>query len=182
MVVVKYKETVTLLSEYLLVDGYNIIHAWPHLKALTEDNLGSAREALLEEMSNYSGYYHIQVIVIFDGMHSDNAQRTFEHYDEVEVVFTKQRESADHYIERIAEQVGREFKLTVATSDALEQLIVLSRGAARKSARELLLEVNQIKQEIRTDYIEETKKQSRNFLESQLDPEVVAWMEKLRRG
>lgn len=170
------------MQEYLIVDGYNIIHSWEHLKELANnDSLESARRSLLEEMSNYSGYYHIQVIVVFDGHHSENALRTYDHYDAVEVVFTKQRESADHFIEKIAHQVGRDYKITVATSDGMEQLIVLARGAARKSARELLLEVNGLKQEIRTDYINDSKRKEKNLLEAHLDSKVIEWMEKLRR-
>jgi len=171
------------MKEYLLVDGYNIIHAWKHLKEILDHGtLDSARIALVEELSNYSGYTNNQIIVIFDGHHSTNLTRTYEQYHNIEIVFTKKTESADHYIERIAEEVGREYKITVATSDGMEQLIVLARGATRQSARELLNEINAVKKSIQTDYIDNQTMNKKNLLESHLNQDVKDWMEKLRRN
>jgi len=171
------------MKEYLLVDGYNIIHSWEHLKELLDHNsLDSARLALVEELSNFSGYTNNQIIVIFDGHHSTNLTRTYEQYHNIEVVFTKKTESADQYIERIAQEVGREVNITVATSDGMEQLIVLARGATRKSARELLNEINEAKKTIQTDYIDNQTLNKKNLLESHLNQDVIDWMEKLRRN
>jgi predicted RNA-binding protein with PIN domain len=108
--------------------------------------------------------------------------RTYEQFNNIEVVFTKKSESADHYIERIAEEVGRDYKITVATSDGMEQLIVLARGASRMSARELWHEIKAAKKSIRTDYIDNHTLNKNNLLESHLDQDVIDWMENLRRN
>lgn len=169
-------------KDYLLVDGYNIIHAWGELRDIAEtDSLENARIKLLEEMSNYRGYHNVEIIVVFDAYQVKSSVRKYENYYDVDVVFTKEAESADLYIERIAHEVGRDYNVRVATSDGLQQLIILARGATRVSARELLQEVKQIKKEIREDYIEKSTQISRNRFEAYLDDDTKEWMEKMRR-
>ncbi|MCT4542663.1 MAG: NYN domain-containing protein [Vallitalea sp.] len=169
-----------MIREFLLVDGYNIIHAWDNLKkAMEEESLEIARKKLLDIMSNYQGYKKIKVIVVFDA-HKVKGNRTIESYNNIDVVFTKEVETADHFIEKVAHQIGRDYRVRVATSDGLEQIIILGKGASRISARELLNEVRQAENDIRNNYIEKIQIDN-NRLEGHLDPKVLEWMEKLRR-
>ncbi|WP_058486086.1 NYN domain-containing protein [Defluviitalea phaphyphila] len=167
--------------EYLLVDGYNIIHAWENLKELAEENLEQARDKLLEIMSNYQGFKKIKVIVVFDAHKvKGNIGKTYK-YNQLDVVFTKEAETADNYIERTTHEIGQTYRIRVATSDGLEQIIILGKGATRISARELLDEVIQVENIIREKHIKKNKVE-RNTLESFMKPEVIEWMEKMRRN
>lgn len=169
-----------MASDYLLVDGYNIIFAWDNLKALAEESLDQARDKLLDILSNYQGYKKINVIVVFDAHKVKGSMRKIYQYNNIEVVYTKEAETADHFIERVAHAIGRDHKVRVATSDALEQTIILSKGATRISAREFQNEINIMEEDIRRIYIED-KPVKENMLASHLNPEVAAFMEKLRR-
>jgi len=167
-------------TEFLLVDGYNIIHAWAPLKELAEENLEMARDKLLEIMSNYQGYKKIAVIVVFDAHKvKGSIGKVYRHHN-IDVVYTKEAETADNYIEKVAHQIGRQYRVRVATSDGLEQIIILGKGATRISARELYNEVQQLEKQMRKKYIKQ-KAVKRNTLETFLDPEVAEWMEELRR-
>jgi len=169
-----------LTREFLLVDGYNIIYAWDKLKkAVEEESLEIARKKLLDIMSNYQGYKKIEVIVVFDA-HRVKGTRNIEKYNNIDVVFTKEVETADHYIEKVAHSIGRDYRVRVATSDGLEQTIILGKGASRISARELHNEVNMIESDIRKNFIEKVQIDN-NRLEGHLDPKVLEWMEKMRR-
>jgi len=128
--------------EFLLVDGYNIINAWPELiNEAKEINLEASRDRLIDLMSEYSSMTGIAVVIVFDAHQVDRNRRTNYMRNGVEVVFTKEGETADHYIEKVVDAIGREEKVRVATSDWIEQQIVLGRGASRISARELHEEV-----------------------------------------
>lgn len=169
-----------MTREFLLVDGYNIIYAWDKLKkTVEEESLEIARKKLLDVMSNYQGYKKIEVIVVFDA-HRVKGTRSIEKYNNIDVVFTKEVETADHYIEKVAHSIGRDYRVRVATSDGLEQTIILGKGASRISARELHNEVNMIEKDIRTNFIEKVQIDN-NRLEGHLDPKVLEWMEKMRR-
>ncbi|GMQ56462.1 NYN domain-containing protein [Vallitalea sediminicola] len=169
-----------MTREFLLVDGYNIIYAWDKLrKAVEEESLEIARKKLLDTMSNYQGYKKIKVIVVFDA-HRVKGTRNIGKYNNIDVVFTKEVETADHYIEKVAHSIGRDYRVRVATSDGLEQTIILGKGASRISARELHNEVNKIENDIRKNYIEKVQIDN-NRLEGHLDPKVLEWMEKMRR-
>lgn len=169
-----------LASEFLLVDGYNIIFAWDKLKKLAEENLDDARDKLIDIMSNYQGYKKCNVIVVFDAHKVKGSVRKIYQYYNVEVVFTKEAETADHFIERVAHEIGRDYRVRVATSDALEQTIILSKGATRISAREFENEVKNMEEIIRHRIIED-RPVKENLLSSHLKPEVAEFMEKLRR-
>lgn len=170
-----------LAREFLLVDGYNVIHAWDELRRLVnEQNLEIARNQLLDIMSNYQGYKKIDVIVVFDA-HRVKGTRKVTTYNNINVVFTKEVETADHYIEKVVHQIGRDYRVRVATSDGLEQIIILGKGASRMSARELHTEVKQMEKNIRKKFIEKKKPEHNNRLEGHLDPAVREWMEKMRR-
>lgn len=128
-------------KEYLFVDGYNIINSWEALKEKQKINLEEARDSLLEILSDYHHYSGIEIIVVFDAhLVKGNSGNEF-NYKGIKVVFTKEHETADHYIERTLDSLGRIKKIRVATSDWLEQQMVLSRGGIRISARELEIEI-----------------------------------------
>ena len=169
-----------MTREFLLVDGYNIIYAWDKLKkTVEEESLEIARNKLLDIMSNYQGYKKINVIVVFDA-HRVKGNRSIKKYNNIDVVFTKEVETADHYIEKVAHLIGRDYRVRVATSDGLEQTIILGRGASRISARELYNEVNTMNKDIHKNFIDKLQIDN-NRLEGHLDPKVLKWMEEMRR-
>ncbi|NLY44627.1 MAG: NYN domain-containing protein [Tissierella sp.] len=128
-------------KEYLFVDGYNIINSWDSLKEKQKINLEEARDSLLEILSDYHHYSGIEIVVVFDAhLVKGNSGKEF-NYKGIKVVFTKENETADHYIERTLDSLGRIKRIRVATSDWLEQQMVLSRGGIRISARELEIEI-----------------------------------------
>lgn len=128
-------------KEYLFVDGYNIINAWGELKELSKISLEVARNELIETMAEYQSFSGVGVTVVFDAhMVKKNSGMT-DKIKGVEIVYTRENETADHYIERRLDQIGRTEVVRVATSDWMEQQIVLGRGGTRVSARELKIEV-----------------------------------------
>lgn len=110
-----------------LVDGYNVIHAWEDLKELAAVNLDGARTKLMDIMSNYQGYKKCNVIIVFDAYKQEGYQGDVVHYHNIDVVYTKEAETADQYIEKVVHDIGRKYKVTVATSDGLEQIIIRGR-------------------------------------------------------
>ena len=149
-----------VLEEYLLVDGYNIIFAWDQLKELARVNMDSAREALIEILSNYQGYKNCRVIVVFDAYRIKGGERRFERHENIDVVYTKEAETADMYIEKTAHEKSGEYLVRVATSDRLEQLIIVGNGAFKISADEFRLEVEQADLEI-AGILEELSRRNR---------------------
>jgi len=163
--------------EFLLVDGYNIINAWPELsEEVKKVDLSSARDRLIDIMADYSASTGIIVIIVFDAHQVDKNIRTNYIINGVEVVYTKEGETADHYIEKIADAIGREEKVRVATSDWIEQQIVMGRGAGRISARELYNEVCSIITKRRA--MEKNKAKTRETLADIIDPKLKELLEK----
>lgn len=135
------------IPECLLVDGYNVIHSWPELKALAADNLDAARSRLINIMCNYQGFKKCILILVFDAYKvKDNIGSTSK-YHNIYLAYTKEAQTADMYIERATHELASKYSVTVATSDAMEQLIVLGQGGKRISSRELRLEVEHLEQE-----------------------------------
>lgn len=168
------------MAEYLLVDGYNVIFSWPELSEFADNgNLDAARMKLMEMLSNYQGYYKNTVILVFDGYKVKNNPGTVEKYHNIYVVYTKEAETADQYIEKVNGSLARVNQVRVATSDRLEQVIILGQGATRVSARELQKEMEEMKREIRKDYLHKPLLK-RNSLIDNLDPEMAALMEEMR--
>ena len=132
------------LAECVLVDGYNIIFAWDELKELAKDNIDGARDKLLDIMSNYQGYKGCTVIVVFDAYNVKRHTETVYKHDNVFVVYTRAAETADMYIAKTTHKMSSKYKVTVATSDALEQLIIMGHGALRMSAMNFLEEVKRV--------------------------------------
>jgi len=136
-------------SEYLLVDGYNIIYSWDDLRTLSEKSLDLARTALCDRMSNYQGFRGCDVIVVFDAYKVKRNHGETEKVGGITVVYTKEAETADTYIERVSHELSKNHRVRVATSDGQEQLIILGGGAIRVSARGLLAELCEVERSIR---------------------------------
>ena len=136
-------------TEYLLVDGYNVIFAWDSLKALAKDNVDGARNTLINILCNYQGYKKCEVILVFDAYKVKGNTGDVEKIDNINVVYTKEAETADMYIEKVSHKLAKNNKVRVVTSDALEQLIILEGGALRVSSKEFFYEIKQAEDDIR---------------------------------
>ncbi len=136
-------------KEYLLIDGYNIIFAWDELRDIARESLESARSKLVERISAYKLFRDIEVIVVFDAYRVKGNTGELENVDGVCVVYTKEAQTADSYIEKAAKELSKNYKVTVATSDGLEQMIIFGSGAFRLSANALLDEVSSVENNIR---------------------------------
>lgn len=139
-------------KECLLVDGYNVIHAWPELKDLAKDNLDAARVRLIDILASYQGFKKCELILVFDAYKVKGNKGSMQKYHDMYIVYTKESQTADMYIERTTHQLSKDFQIIVATSDALEQIIILGNGGRRISSRELRLEVEHIKNEQMNEY------------------------------
>ena len=136
-------------TEYLLVDGYNVIYSWDSLRELSESSIDGARTELVNILCNYQGYKKCEVILVFDAYKVKGNTREVEKIDNINVVYTKEAETADMYIEKTSHKLAKNNKVRVVTSDALEQLIILGSGALRVSSREFQYEVEEAQNEIR---------------------------------
>ena len=136
-------------TEYLLVDGYNVIFAWEHLKELTERSLDGARQVLINILCNYQGYSKCNLILVFDAYRVKGQYREVETVNGISIVYTKEAETADMYIEKVSHKLAKNNRVRVVTSDALEQMIILGNGALRVSSLAFLEEVRQAEEEIR---------------------------------
>ena len=141
-------------GDWLLVDGYNIIFAWEDLNRLAKESLDDAREALLNALSNYQGIKECHVTVVFDAYKVPGGMGNEENRGGLEVVYTKEGETADMYIERVSYELARKYRVKVATSDGLEQIMILGHGAQRVSAGDLRWELDQVNAQIR-DFLRE---------------------------
>lgn len=168
-------------EQYLLVDGYNIIFSWEDLRELARVNIESARNRLMDVLSNYQGFHRCVVILVFDAYRVEGGQGSVQKYHNIDVVFTKEAETADQYIEKTAHKLGRDHQVTVATSDALEQVIIYGQGARRLSARELLEEVELTKKQIREVW-RQKHSDTKNYLFDHLPEEMADLMEDVRLG
>lgn len=177
----KQKKTPDGEKEYLLVDGYNIIFAWEDLKELAAVNIDGAREKLMDILCNYQGFKKSTLILVFDAYKVKGNPGSVETYHNIHVVYTKEAETADQYIEKTVHEIGRKYRVTVATSDQLEQVIILGQGGQRMSARELLEDVIEVRQQIR-ETAREKRSSEKNYLFDHLDEETAARMERIRLG
>ena len=138
-----------IAPEYLLVDGYNIIFAWDELNALSKESLDAARHKLMDILCNYQGYQKCVLILVFDAYRVPGSPGSIEQYHNIHVVYTKEAETADMFIERVTHEIGRNRRVRVATSDGMEQIIILGHGALRISARMFHEEVQNVEKQIR---------------------------------
>ena len=168
-------------KQYLLVDGYNIIFAWDFLKELSEVNLEAARGKLMDILCNYQGFTGFTLIVVFDAYKvKGNPGEVFK-YHNIHVVYTKEAETADQYIEKTTHELGHKHRVIVATSDSLEQVIVMGQGARRLSAADFLEEVERAEKEIRR-INEERRHNGKNYLLENTDDETAELLENVRLG
>ena len=177
----KQKKTPDGEKEYLLVDGYNIIFAWEDLKELAAVNIDGARERLMDILCNYQGFKKSTLILVFDAYKVKGNPGSVETYHNIHVVYTKEVETADQYIEKTVHEIGRKYRVTVATSDQLEQVIILGQGGQRMSARELLEDVIEVSHQIR-ETARQKRSSDKNYLFDHLDEETAARMERIRLG
>ena len=168
-------------KEYLLVDGYNIIFAWEELNDLAKASIDAARNKLMDILSNYQGFIGCTLILVFDAYKVKGNQGEVQKYHNIYVVYTKEAETADQYIEKTTHEIGRKYKVTVATSDALEQVIVMGQGAYRISARDFYEEVERTEKQIR-EINERERGEKRNYLLDYAKEEDAREMEKVRLG
>ena len=176
-------------ERYLLVDGYNIIFSWEMLRELSKVNIESARNLLMDVLCDYQGFNGCTLILVFDAYRVEGGQERIFNYHNIHVVFTKEAETADQYIEKTVHKIGKKADVTVATSDALEQVIIYGQGARRMAARELLEEVELTREKV-LERIEKrpgsTQKQltenDHNYLFDHLPEELVSYMEEVRLG
>lgn len=168
-------------EEYLLVDGYNIIFAWEELKELAKIDLKSARDKLMDVLCNYQGYKKCVLILVFDAYKVEGGAGAVMKYHNIHVVYTKEAETADQYIEKTVRRIGKHHHITVATSDALEQVIILGQGAARMSAPGLKEEVELALAELRREHLDKTEN-DRNYLFDYLKTEDARKLESVRLG
>ena len=168
-------------EQYLLVDGYNIIFSWEDLNELSRVNMEGARSKLADLLCNYQGYRKCHVILVFDAYKVEGNHGEVVKYHNIHIVYTKEAETADQYIEKTVHAIGRKYGVTVATSDGLEQVIILGQGARRLSARGLREEIEAASIEIRGDYLNR-QGPTKNLLIHQLPGEMAELMEDVRLG
>ena len=168
------------LDTFLIIDGYNIIHAWPELEALTKVSLESARHKLMDIVSNYQGVSGEQVILVFDGYLVKGSSGSVIKHNGIFVVYTKESQTADSYIEKTVTDLPKQYHVKVATNDGLEQAIILGQGATRITARELKQLIEHEEKSIRKNYTEKRPAKS-NMLMDNVDEKTLQWLEMMRR-
>ncbi len=169
-------------DDVLLVDGYNIIGAWPELEKLKDYDLEDARDRLLDMLADYQGYTGMKVYVVFDAHQVPGLGATFKQH-KLTIVYTKEKETADECIERLCRELYKlRQNIYVATSDLVEQHVAFGIGALRISARELLNEIKQNRKQIEQSVKEKINVGKRNSLDTMISADILSKMERLRRG
>ena len=169
-------------EDILLVDGYNMIGAWPELERLKEQDLEDSRDRLLDMLADYQGYTGMDVYVIFDAHQVPGRGATYKQH-KITIVYTKEKETADECIERLCSELFvRRRNIYVATSDLVEQHVAFGKGALRISARELLIDIGQNRKMIETAVKEETNASKRNSVDEIVSMDVWSKLERMRRG
>jgi len=166
--------------EYLLVDGYNIINAWRDIFDVEGEPLEDCRDRLANMLSNYQGFRRVNIILVFDAHMVRGSQEKEIAFDNIKIVYTKENETADNYIEKFVHKLGNIHIIRVATSDYLEQTMILSNGGFRMTARELREEIMRASATEKPAH--KGKGMKSNAIESHISPELLEKLEKLRRG
>lgn len=177
----KQRKKEEAMQEYLLVDGYNVIFAWEELKELAKVSIEAARDKLMDILCNYQGYKKCVLILVFDAYKVEGYALEIQKYHNIHVVYTKEAETADQYIEKVVHHIGRRYHVTVVTSDGVEQVITMGQGGARISSRDFLEEIEYTKKLIEEDN-EKQRSSDRNYLFDHADEEFVRKMEDIRLG
>lgn len=178
---VRYRQGKPRKEEYLLVDGYNIIFSWEELNELAKENIHAACDKLMDILSNYQGYRKCTLILVFDAYKVEGHMEEVLTYHNIYVVYTKEAETADQYIEKTVHRIGRQYQVTVATSDGLEQVIIMGQGAHRISAQGLKKEIEDTEKNARAEWHQQ-RQSSKTYLFDHMSEELQAQMEKIRLG
>lgn len=166
----------------IFVDGYNVINSWPKLNNMKNYSLETARQSLIDTLSNYSVYKGYKVFIVFDAhMVSGSLEKREKINKNVVVVFTKENETADSFIERTVNNIGRKNEVFVVTSDSLEQQVTFQRGAVRMSSIEFYHEVNNIENHIKSK-IEKKNYEQRDTLEDRVGKDIMEKLDKIRKS
>lgn len=166
----------------VFVDGYNVINSWPELRETKDYSLEAARQKLIDYLQNYASFHGHRVYIVFDAhMVSGSIQKKEKISDNLTVVYTKEGETADSYIEKAINNIGRKIDVCVVTSDSLEQQLAFQRGAIRMSSIEFYFEVRETEDRIRVR-TEKKYSEKRNLLEDRIQKEVLEKLEKIRRS
>ena len=165
----------------VFVDGYNVINSWPNLKEIKEYSYESSRQQLIDTLQSYSEFKAYKLFIVFDAHMVKGSVEKKERQGNIIVVFTKESETADSFIEKTVNNMGRKSEICVVTSDSLEQQVTFQRGATRMSSIEFYHEVMSIEKKIK---IKTEKKylENRNWLEDRLDEKTLEKLEKIRRS
>jgi len=170
------------IIEYLLVDGYNIIFAWDDISKIADTSLDHARKKLIDILSNFQGYTKEVIIIVFDAHKVNEGKGSVETHNNITVVYTKEKQTADIYIEKVVKEFTKKYKVRVATSDVVEQIIVMGSGAELVSATGLYREVRSINKRMETRYMRDIKPVKNNMLIDNLDEKTAKLLESMRMG
>jgi predicted RNA-binding protein with PIN domain len=165
----------------VFVDGYNVINSWPNLKGIKDYSYEASRQQLIDILQNYSEFKGYKMFIVFDAHMVKGSLEKKERQGNLVVVFTKEGETADVFIEKMVNNIGRKSEVSVVTSDSIEQQVTFQRGATRMSSIEFYHEVINIEKKIQ---IKTEKKylEKRNLLEDRIDEETLKKLEKIRRS
>ncbi|MBO3445439.1 NYN domain-containing protein [Clostridium sp. CCUG 7971] len=170
------------IKKYLIVDGYNIINAWEELQNIAKTDLEYARDKLIDAIIEYAEFTGRKAIIVFDAYNVKSSKEKLEFRKYITIVYTKEHQTADSYIEKYISSLSKYDDVKVATNDYAEQQIVLGKGASRISARELKLDLDNAKAKIREKTSSMGKKIQRNWLEDRIDKETLSKLENIRRN
>lgn len=166
----------------IFVDGYNVINSWPELNDIKNYSFEAARQQLIETLSNYAAYKGYSIFIVFDAhMVAGSLEKREKVSENVEVIFTKENETADSFIEKTVNRIGRRSEVFVVTSDSLEQQITFQRGAVRMSSIEFYHEVKQIESKIKSK-IENKYSKQKHTLEDRIAKDMLEKLEKIRKS
>ncbi len=177
----RHRKEEEAVMEFLLVDGYNVIFAWEDLKELAKVNIEAARNKLMDILCNYQGFRKCTVILVFDAYKVDGYALEIQKYHNIHIVYTKEAETADQYIEKVVHHIGRKYHVTVVTSDGVEQVVTLGQGGTLISSREFREEVELVRRQIREEY-ESRRDRGKNYLFDHMDEKMQEDMENIRLG
>ncbi|MFZ5986695.1 MAG: NYN domain-containing protein [Bacillota bacterium] len=164
----------------MVIDGYNVINAWNDIFDLEKETLEDCRDKLLNILSNYQGYKKVEIIVVFDAHLVKGGQKKKENFDNLKIIYTKENQTADIYIERFVYEFARDNVIRVVTSDYLEQRIVLSSGGIRMAPRELKQDIEAARKSMKEEIPDNINRT--NTIMSNIDSELLQKLEKIRRG
>lgn len=165
----------------VFVDGYNVLNSWPELREIMKYSIEASRQKLIDILQNYAVFTGYKVYIVFDAHMRKGSLGSKEVYSGVEVIYTKEGETADSYIEKAVNNIGRKIEVCVVTSDSLEQQLAFQRGAIRTSSKEFYYQVIEIKKKINNKY-EKRNYNKKYKLEDGIDKDILEKLEKIRRN